>query len=166
MSRGRTVYRSQPVGGGQGVGVGVLGVGVAVGYTVTTMIVSVGLAVGAGRLVKVGEDNGKDVNVGGGSTIGALVGMAVGDGRVVTVRLGPGSCVVDVCAAMGVGVNRWISTGRSLSASTKAAATVSMTTVRATRPASKGRTRDGSGFCVSVVLLAMILLTLALVRSV
>lgn len=130
------------------------------------MIVDVGLAVGARILVKVGEDNGKGVNVGGGWTIGALVGMAVGDGRVVAVGLGLGSCVVGVCAAMGVGSSRWISTGRSPSASTKAAITVSVTTVRATRLVSNGRTRDGLGFCVSVVLLAIILLTLALVRLV
>jgi hypothetical protein len=166
VSRGRTVYRSQPAGGGQGVGVGVLGVGVAVGYTVTTMIVGVGLAVEAGRLVKVAEGKGKGVNVGGGWTIGAPVGMAVGDGRVVAVGPGLASCVVGVCAATGVGVSRWISTGRSPSANTMAAITVSVTTVRATRPVSNGRTRDASGFCVSVVLFAIILLTLALVGSV
>ncbi len=48
----------------------------------------VGVAVDAGRLVKVGEDVGIGVNVGGGWTTGAPVEMAVGDGRVVAVGLG------------------------------------------------------------------------------
>lgn len=148
MSPGRTVYRSHPAGGGQGVGVGGLGVGVGVGYTVTTMIVGVALAVWAGRLVKVGEDVGKGVDVGGGWTAGALVGTVVSEGRGVVEGLG--DCVSGVCAAMGVGSGGWMSTGRSPSASTKAAITVSMTAATATRPVSSGRQCDGSGFCSSV----------------
>lgn len=152
MSPARTVYRCHPAGGRQGVGVGVLGVGDGVGNTVTTMNVVVGLAVGVGGMVKVG----KGVDVGDDWTAGALAGVVVGEGRGIAVGLG--SCIVGVWAVMGVGSGGWISTGKSPSASTKAATTVRMTAATATRPVSNGRHGDGLGFCVSVELLAMILL--------
>lgn len=141
-------------------GVGVLGVGEGVGNTVTTMIVVVGLAVGAGGMVKVG----KGVDVGDGWTADALVGVVVGEGRGIAVGLG--SCVVGVWAAMGVGSGGWMSTGKSPSASTKAATTVRMTAATARRLVSNGRHGDSLGFCVSVELLAIILLALALVRPI
>ena len=145
-------------------GVGVLGVGEDVGNTVTTMIVSVGLAVGAGRLVKVGEDAGRGVDVGDGWTAGAMVGVGVGEGKGIAVGLG--NCAVGVSDAMGVGSGGWMSTGKSPSANTKAAITVRMTAATARRLVSNGRHGDGSVFCVSVELLAIMLLALALVRPV
>jgi hypothetical protein len=172
VSPGRTVYSLHLAGGGQGVEVGGLCVGVAVGNTVTTMIAGVWLAVGVGELVKVGDAVGKgvDVQVGAGWTATVLVGIAAGNGRGVAV--GVGSSVSGVnWAAIGVGCGAWKSTGRSPSASTKAATTVRVTTATAKRLVSNGRHGDGSGFGASVRwgsvgLLAMILMNSALVRLV
>jgi hypothetical protein len=147
VSPWRTVYRSQPGGGGQGVRVGRTRVGVAVGYTVTTIVVGVGLVVTDGCLVNVGEAiGGTRVGVAGGWIAGALVGKGVGDGVSTVVGVGEG-IAVNVgrdatgvgCDAMGVG--GWTSPGRSPNANTRAAMTVTTTTQTAARLARTGRRR-------------------------
>jgi hypothetical protein len=109
--------------------------------------------------VNVGDaGSGSGVDVGGGWMGGTLVGLGVGDsegmtagvggGEGITVKVGRG--VVGVGSdATGVGTRGWRSTGRSPSASTKAAISVSSTTPTATRLTRIGRQRNGLVFCPS-----------------